>query len=110
MVRKAIKGDVKARVIIALIAVYVSWGSTYLAIRIALKDFQPFFMMGIRFLAVGTGLFLFLRVRGAGNAGAEREMRKGEFKDLFRIRISDVPRSFIREIPRTFTLIILDRG
>ncbi len=65
MVTKAIKGDVQARVIIALLAVYISWGSTYLAIRIALKDFQPFFMMGIRFFAVGTGLFLFLRVRGA---------------------------------------------
>jgi drug/metabolite transporter (DMT)-like permease len=65
MVTKAIKGDVQARVIIALLAVYISWGSTYLAIRIALKDFQPFFMMGIRFLAVGTGLFLYLRVRGA---------------------------------------------
>jgi drug/metabolite transporter (DMT)-like permease len=65
MVTKAIKGDVQARVIIALLAVYISWGSTYLAIRIALKDFQPFFMMGIRFLAVGIGLFLFLRVRGA---------------------------------------------
>jgi len=65
MVIKAIKGDVQARVIIALLAVYISWGSTYLAIRIALKDFQPFLMMGIRFLSVGIGLFLFLRVRGA---------------------------------------------
>lgn len=65
MVTKAIKGDVQARVIIALLAVYISWGSTYLAIRIALKDFQPFFMMGIRFLAVGAGMFLFLRMRGA---------------------------------------------
>jgi len=65
MVIKAIKGDVQARVIIALLAVYISWGSTYLAIRVALKDFEPFLMMGIRFLAVGTGLFLFLRARGA---------------------------------------------
>ena len=74
MVTKAIKGDVQARVIIALLAVYISWGSTYLAIRIALKDFPPFFMMGIRFLSVGIGLFLFLWVRGAGNFGAEREI------------------------------------
>jgi drug/metabolite transporter (DMT)-like permease len=65
MVKEAIQGDGKARVIIALLAVYISWGSTYLAIRIALKDFPPFFMMGIRFLAVGAGLFLFLRMRGA---------------------------------------------
>ncbi|RJQ49944.1 MAG: drug/metabolite exporter YedA [Nitrospiraceae bacterium] len=50
---------------LALLAVYISWGSTYLAIKIALEDFPPFFMMGIRFLAVGGGLYLFLRIRGA---------------------------------------------
>lgn len=65
MVIKAIKGDGKARIIVALLAVYISWGSTYLAIRIALEDLPPFFMMGIRFLVVGIGLYLYLRIRGA---------------------------------------------
>ncbi|MBI5739769.1 MAG: drug/metabolite exporter YedA [Nitrospirae bacterium] len=64
MVIKAIKGDVKARVLLALLAVYFSWGSTYLAIRIALKSLPPFFMMGIRFFVVGAGLYIFLRMRG----------------------------------------------
>lgn len=62
---KAIKGDGKAVIIVALLAVYISWGSTYLAIRIALEDLPPFLMMGIRFLAVGIGLYLYLRIRGA---------------------------------------------
>ncbi|TAL27351.1 MAG: drug/metabolite exporter YedA [Nitrospirae bacterium] len=62
---KAIKDNGKAVIIVALLAVYISWGSTYLAIRIALEDLPPFLMMGIRFLIVGIGLYLYLRIRGA---------------------------------------------
>jgi drug/metabolite transporter (DMT)-like permease len=45
--------------------VYISWGSTYLAIRIALQELPPLFMMGIRFFFVGVVLYVFLRLRGA---------------------------------------------
>jgi drug/metabolite transporter (DMT)-like permease len=38
----------------ALIACYLVWGSTYLAIRLALVSFPPFFQMGTRFLAGGS--------------------------------------------------------
>ncbi|TWO72803.1 drug/metabolite exporter YedA [Caenimonas sedimenti] len=38
----------------ALLACYVIWGSTYLAIRLALVSFPPFFQMGTRFLAAGV--------------------------------------------------------
>lgn len=55
----------RIKVLIALAAVYISWGSTYLAIRIALDELPPFFMMGIRFFLVGIGLYIFLRLRGA---------------------------------------------
>lgn len=37
----------------ALLACYLVWGSTYLAIRYALVSFPPFFQMGTRFLAAG---------------------------------------------------------
>jgi len=59
-----IKEDHKLKVLIALLSVYFIWGSTYLAIRIALEGFPPFFMAGIRFLLVGIGLYLFLRLKG----------------------------------------------
>ncbi|MBI4689716.1 MAG: drug/metabolite exporter YedA [Nitrospirae bacterium] len=65
MTLSSLRGDGKAGIIVALIAVYISWGSTYLAIRIALEDLPPFLMMGIRFLVVGIGLYLYLRIRGA---------------------------------------------
>ncbi|MBZ5590058.1 MAG: drug/metabolite exporter YedA [Acidobacteriia bacterium] len=48
----------------ALLAVYVIWGSTYLAIRIALEGFPPFLMAGIRFAVAGGVLFTFLWLRG----------------------------------------------
>ena len=38
----------------ALAAVYVIWGSTYLAIKFALGSFPPFYQMGSRFLVAGS--------------------------------------------------------
>jgi drug/metabolite transporter (DMT)-like permease len=52
-------------VVVALLAVYVVWGSTYLAIRVALEGFPPFLMAGLRFLVAGGVLYLVLRLRGA---------------------------------------------
>ncbi len=62
-------------VIIALIAVYLSWGSTYLAIKIALTDMPPLFMMGTRFCLFGIGFYAYLRLRGASNPGRGEWLR-----------------------------------
>lgn len=55
------------RIIIALVAVYLSWSTTYLAIRIALQDLPPFFLMGSRFFVVGLCLYGYLRFKGEPN-------------------------------------------
>ncbi len=53
------------RVALALAAVYIIWGSTYLAIRYALEGgFPPFLLGGIRFLIAGGLVYAFLRWRG----------------------------------------------
>ena len=53
------------RIALALAAVYVIWGSTYLAIRFALEGgFPPFLLGGIRFLIAGGLMYAFLRWRG----------------------------------------------
>lgn len=52
-------------VVLSLLAVYLIWGSTYLAIRLALVSLPPFFLMGTRFLTAGVSLFAFLRLRAA---------------------------------------------
>src|SRR5215471_1404155 len=49
---------------LALMAVYVIWGSTYLAVRIALESFPPLLMSSFRFLLAGGLLYLVLRARG----------------------------------------------
>jgi drug/metabolite transporter (DMT)-like permease len=52
------------RVLAAYLAVCVIWGSTYLAIRIALESYPPFFLGAVRFLVAGGALFAFARARG----------------------------------------------
>ncbi|HPN80412.1 EamA family transporter, partial [Dokdonella sp.] len=49
---------------LALIAVYLVWGSTYLAIRIALESWPPFLLGAVRFLIAGSALYAVLRWRG----------------------------------------------
>jgi drug/metabolite transporter (DMT)-like permease len=54
----------KAKIWIALIAVYIVWGSTYLAIRFAVQTIPPFIMAGTRFLIPGTILYAWRRLAG----------------------------------------------
>jgi len=49
---------------VALVSLYLVWGSTYLAIRVALESYPPFLMAGMRFLCAGGALYAFLRWRG----------------------------------------------
>jgi drug/metabolite transporter (DMT)-like permease len=51
--------------VLALLAVYLIWGSTYLAMRIAVHSIPPFFMAGVRFLITGLILFIFAKMQGA---------------------------------------------
>ncbi len=46
-------------------AVYLIWGSTYLAIRFAIETMPPFTMAGVRFLIAGGVLYGWLRSRAA---------------------------------------------
>lgn len=50
---------------LALLALYLIWGSTYLAIAVAIETMPPFLMAGLRFLLAGGALYAVLRLRGA---------------------------------------------
>lgn len=54
----------RLRVALALLAVYIVWGSTYLAIRYTLTSFPPFLMAGSRFTIAGALMLLMARARG----------------------------------------------
>ena len=54
----------KTKVWIALLALYIVWGSTYLGIKVAIETIPPFLHAGIRFLA--SGIILVIWQRSAG--------------------------------------------
>jgi drug/metabolite transporter (DMT)-like permease len=52
------------RVLLAFFAIYVLWGTTFLAIRIAVEEVPPLFAAGTRFFIAGVVLYGFMRIRG----------------------------------------------
>ena len=54
----------RAAVFWSFAAIYVVWGSTYLAIRVVVEAFPPFFAAGTRFLLAGGLLYGWSRWRG----------------------------------------------
>jgi drug/metabolite transporter (DMT)-like permease len=57
----------KTKVWMALLAIYIVWGSTYLAIRFAVETIPPYFMAGTRFLISGLILYIWRRLAGDPN-------------------------------------------
>jgi drug/metabolite transporter (DMT)-like permease len=55
----------RGKLIAAFAAVYIVWGSTYLAIRFALETLPPFLMAGVRFMTAGALVYGVLIARGA---------------------------------------------
>ncbi|WP_329741220.1 drug/metabolite exporter YedA [Dyella sp. A6] len=55
----------QALVPFGLLALYLIWGSTYLAIHFALQSYPPFLLAGLRFLCAGVLFYGVLRLRGA---------------------------------------------
>jgi len=54
----------KTKIWLALIALYIVWGSTYLGIKVAIETIPPFFHAGVRFFV--SGLILLIWQRAAG--------------------------------------------
>jgi len=54
----------QAHLLIAFALLYVCWGSTYLAIRIAVATWPPLLMAAARFTVAGAVLYAVLRARG----------------------------------------------
>jgi drug/metabolite transporter (DMT)-like permease len=52
------------RMVLAFFAIYVIWGTTFLAIRIAVHEVPPLFAAGVRFFIAGVLLYSFMRLRG----------------------------------------------
>jgi drug/metabolite transporter (DMT)-like permease len=61
--------------LVALLVVYLVWGSTYLAIRVAIETLPGFTMAGVRFIVAGALLFFWGRLRGGGTPSRTQWLR-----------------------------------
>jgi drug/metabolite transporter (DMT)-like permease len=55
------------QVLLAFSIIYFVWGSTFLAIRIGVREVPPFLLAGMRFLLAGIALYAWMRVKGAAS-------------------------------------------
>ncbi len=60
----ATAGSFKIRMMLAFFAIYFLWGTTFLAIRIAVEELPPLFAAGARFFIAGVVLLGFMLARG----------------------------------------------
>jgi len=67
----------RARLIAAFAAVYVIWGSTYLAIRFAVETLPPLLMAGARFTIAGLLLLLWSRLVQHAERPSRTDWRTG---------------------------------
>ena len=54
----------RLRLFLSFFAIYVLWGTTFLAIRIAVEELPPLFAAAARFFTAGVVLYAFMRARG----------------------------------------------
>ncbi len=52
------------KVLLAFAIIYFVWGSTFLAIRVGVREVPPFLLAAMRFLIAGTVLYVWMRARG----------------------------------------------
>src|SRR5262252_295813 len=53
------RSGLTAKAWLALLSVYIIWGSTYLAIRIAIRTVPPFLAAGFRWCLAGSAMLAF---------------------------------------------------
>jgi drug/metabolite transporter (DMT)-like permease len=52
------------QILLAFAIIYLVWGSTYLAIRVGVREVPPFLFAAMRFVVAGAFLFAWMRARG----------------------------------------------
>jgi len=55
------------KVLLAFAIIYFVWGSTFLAIRVGVREVPPFLLAGMRFVVAGIVLYGWMRARGTPN-------------------------------------------
>ena len=58
------------KVLLAFAIIYFVWGSTFLAIRIGVRELPPFLFAAMRFAIAGFVLYVWMRARGTASPTA----------------------------------------
>jgi len=62
------------KTLLAFAIIYFVWGSTYLAIRVGVREFPPFLLAALRFLVAGAVLYGWVIARGGRSPGRRQWM------------------------------------
>src|SRR3984893_15111562 len=54
----------RLKTLLAFAIIYFVWGSTFLAIRVGVREVPPFLLAAMRFLAAGLALYVWMIARG----------------------------------------------
>ncbi|NIJ54741.1 EamA family transporter [Dyadobacter arcticus] len=75
------KESIDVKIILAFAAIYIIWGSTYLAIKIGLEDIPPFLMASMRYFIAGVLMIAIHLIRQGGESKGNlfRNMVLGAF-------------------------------
>jgi drug/metabolite transporter (DMT)-like permease len=55
------------KILLAFAIIYFVWGSTFLAIRVGVREVPPFLLAGMRFFAAGVVLYAWMRAKGTAS-------------------------------------------
>src|SRR5438105_14409389 len=53
------------QILLAFAIIYFVWGSTFLAIRVGVREVPPFLLAAMRFFAAGLILYVWMRLKGS---------------------------------------------
>ena len=70
------------KVLLAFAIIYFVWGSTFLAIRVGVREVPPFLLAGMRFLIAGLVLYFWMRAKGTPSP-TFREWRSASLLAIF---------------------------
>jgi drug/metabolite transporter (DMT)-like permease len=55
------------KILLAFAIIYLVWGSTFLAIRVGVREVPPFLLAGMRFFTAGIVLYAWMRAKGTAS-------------------------------------------
>ncbi len=63
------------KTLLAFAIIYFVWGSTFLAIRVGVREVPPLVLASMRFFVAGAALFLWMRLKGTPSPSPSRVAR-----------------------------------